>query len=225
MSRLVVMAATVIFLALGTATPAHAEATVVARLDSPVNGASVDGVVVVRGSAHSAPGEAGARRFNFYKLEFAGESTQQRFVVIGDLHYQPVTDGVLGMWDTRCLPYGAYELRLTVVDQTSNYLQDEVLVATAPPWLKQEACPVAVGDWVHNTAPAGLWSGPDGGAVLFNVLPAGAGYFQVTGPAQNGKVPVYYPGDDHGGVPGPAWVDLDRVHSSGPPSAIPIRLQ
>ena len=39
----------------------------------------------------------------------------------GDLHYTPVSEGHLGLWDTDVLPEGVYILRFTVVDKTGNY--------------------------------------------------------------------------------------------------------
>lgn len=107
-----------------------------ARIDSPTPGATVHDVVVVTGTAVHG-------NFNFYKVEFAREPSAD-WVVIGGTMSSQVQSGVLVQWDTRSVPDGSYSLRLLVVDQTGNYLEDIVrqvvvsnsaLVATETPTL------------------------------------------------------------------------------------------
>jgi len=83
-----------------------------ARLTYPTVDAVLTGVVRIRGSAAIA-------NFAYYKLEFRAEgapawSLLQRFE-------EPVTEGVLALWDVSPLSPGPYWLRLVVVDATGNY--------------------------------------------------------------------------------------------------------
>ncbi len=61
---------------------------------------------------------------------------QDRWVLIGDMHFTQQPGGLLGIWDTRGLPDGAYALRLRVVKPDSNYLETaprKVIVANNEP--------------------------------------------------------------------------------------------
>ncbi len=83
-----------------------------ARLTYPTVDAVLTGAVRIRGSAAIA-------NFAYYKLEVRAEgapewSLLQRFE-------EPVTEGVLALWDTSSLSPGTYWLRLVVVDTTGNY--------------------------------------------------------------------------------------------------------
>jgi hypothetical protein len=83
-----------------------------AQLTNPTAGAEVTGAVEIRGSADIP-------NFWYYKFELRGMgggswAFLQRFDA-------PVTDGVLGTWDTGGLVDGRYKLRLVVVDTTGNY--------------------------------------------------------------------------------------------------------
>lgn len=86
-----------------------------ARITSPLPGASVREIVVVTGTALHP-------RFKFYKVEYAIEPGAN-WVVIGDIHQNQVQDGVLVQWDTRAVPDGSYSLRLSVVDETGNFIE------------------------------------------------------------------------------------------------------
>jgi hypothetical protein len=100
----------------------------VAHISSPQPGAPVREVVVVTGSAIHP-------RFSFYKVEYAVEPGSN-WVVIGDTYPNQVRDGVLVQWDTRGVPDGSYSLRLSVVDETGNYIEDivrQIVVANAGP--------------------------------------------------------------------------------------------
>ena len=68
-------------------------------------------------------GTANISHFQFYKLEFGAGEMPSTWSVIGDLHYEPVVNGILGSWNSGALPEGVYILRLTVVDITGNYPQ------------------------------------------------------------------------------------------------------
>ena len=60
---------------------------------------------------------------DYYKLEFApGQNAAAGFVYF-DGQSSPVSSGQLGSLDTRALESGAYTIRITVVDQTGNFLE------------------------------------------------------------------------------------------------------
>ncbi len=84
-----------------------------ARLTHPTVNAVLKGSVEFRGTAN-------IDNFQFYKLELKGEATSGGWQTIFTEN-TPVTDGVLGFWDTSALPAGAYAFRLVVVDKTGNY--------------------------------------------------------------------------------------------------------
>jgi len=81
---------------------------------APQAEATVKGRVEVRGTANLAEG------FVYYKLEYRPPGGEWQ--LIGDLHHQPVVDGLLGVWDVSGLAPGRYQLRLVVVDNTGNFL-------------------------------------------------------------------------------------------------------
>jgi hypothetical protein len=83
-------------------------------ITSPAPGAAVSGVVTVSGVADIP-------NFQFYKIEVAGGEATGDWSVIGELQRNPVSGGVLGLWDTGPFPAGPYWVRLVVVDNTGNY--------------------------------------------------------------------------------------------------------
>jgi tetratricopeptide (TPR) repeat protein len=83
-------------------------------ITSPQAETAVKGSVEVRGTASLDAG------LNYYKLEY--QSPDGTWHLVGDLHYEPVIDGPLGVWDVSGLAPGRYQLRLVVVDQTGNFL-------------------------------------------------------------------------------------------------------
>jgi hypothetical protein len=85
-----------------------------ANFSLPLDGATVNGLVTFTGNA-SAPG------FAFYKLEVIGPQTDGAWAsLLGRTIFQPTVNGVLGSADfTGWLP-GTYQVRLVVVDSTSN---------------------------------------------------------------------------------------------------------
>ncbi|RME76426.1 MAG: hypothetical protein D6784_05860, partial [Chloroflexi bacterium] len=82
------------------------------QIFQPGNGAQVDGVIQVTGVA-------AIDNFDYYKFEFrAPGSNDWSFIVRFD---NPVSQGVLGSWNTDTVPPGEYEFRLVVVDKIGNY--------------------------------------------------------------------------------------------------------
>jgi hypothetical protein len=96
-----------------------------ATISVPAPHAELRGSVTVRGTAI-------ADDFQFYKLEFGPGDSPPRWSVIGGLHNIRVTNGTLGTWDVGALPPGAYTLKLTVVDNTGNFLESTVPVTVSP---------------------------------------------------------------------------------------------
>jgi tetratricopeptide (TPR) repeat protein len=92
---------------------AHREALRRVVITSPADDAQVSGQVAVHGSA-------AIDNFWYYKIEIQGPVNGE-WQVIGDLHYQQVTDGLLETWNTTGLPAGTYRLRLVVVEQTGQF--------------------------------------------------------------------------------------------------------
>jgi len=78
-------------------------------------GAKVEGRVEIRGTAD-------IEDFWFYKVEFAAGDSPSEWAYLGGGR-EPVSDGLLFVWDVSGLPAGGYTLRLTVVDRTGNYPQ------------------------------------------------------------------------------------------------------
>jgi len=82
-----------------------------ARIIRPGDGAQVEGIVEVYGSAN-------IENFDYYKLEFRGPGQDWSYVQ----HFNtPVLEGALGQWNSDTVPPGAYEFRLLVVDTLGNY--------------------------------------------------------------------------------------------------------
>jgi len=95
-----------------------------ATITAPANNATLTGTVQVQGTAT-------ALNFTFYKLEFGSGANPTSWSVIGDLHTTQVTAGNLGSWDTTKIPDGQYTLRLSVVDNSGNFLTAAVPVTVA----------------------------------------------------------------------------------------------
>ena len=91
--------------------PAAQDAAAV--ITSPQAGAVVRGSVQIIGSAlHPA--------FQRYELYYTVEPGEN-WVFIGEAKTTPVSNGLLGIWETGGLPDGSYSLRLRVVHQDGNY--------------------------------------------------------------------------------------------------------
>jgi tetratricopeptide (TPR) repeat protein len=80
-------------------------------ITSPTFGATVSGVVTIRGTATDP-------RFQFYKIEYRPASSPNDWRSIGGVVTHPLTNGVLGTWDTAGLPEGDYVVRVAVVDES-----------------------------------------------------------------------------------------------------------
>ena len=86
------------------------------RLTSPGANQVVRGNVPVRGTAKIA-------NFQYYKIEVGPGSNpgDHQWTVVGQLHYEPVSGGLLETFNGGAYPPGTYTLRLVVVDQTGNF--------------------------------------------------------------------------------------------------------
>lgn len=82
-------------------------------LTEPVDGATVQGIVPILGSA-SIP------NFGFYKFEMAKTSDNNWLSV--EANNRPVVNNQLGNWNTSRLDPGAYQLRLVVTDNEGRAL-------------------------------------------------------------------------------------------------------
>jgi membrane peptidoglycan carboxypeptidase len=86
----------------------------------PAWGASVSGVVTVTGRAASGD-------FESYRLEYGAGASPAAWTVIQE-STAPVSDAVLGSWDTRGLAPGTYTLRLVVKDKVRGELSTTATV-------------------------------------------------------------------------------------------------
>ncbi len=86
-----------------------------ARITSPGMGARVEGRLEIWGTAD-------IENFWYYKVEFAAGDSPWEWAYLGEGR-EPVSDGLLFVWDVSGLPVGSYTVRLTVVDRTGNYPQ------------------------------------------------------------------------------------------------------
>ncbi|MBN2470944.1 MAG: LysM peptidoglycan-binding domain-containing protein [Anaerolineae bacterium] len=88
------------------------------QITSPSAGAVVSGRFTVVGSATLGNRNA---EFNFYKLELRSEDSEA--YINAHQATAPVIQGVLGTINTASFGEGTYELKLTVVDETGNYIE------------------------------------------------------------------------------------------------------
>jgi len=105
----------------------------------PEQDAAVRGVVQLIGTAVHP-------QFQRYELYYAPwpVPSDQSWVFNGDAKYQPQPLGLLGTWDSRSVPDGAYALRVRVVKQDGNYLDSDptrVLVVNTRPLQEPSATP------------------------------------------------------------------------------------
>ncbi len=93
---------------------------------TPEQNGAVSGVVEVRGTATDDD-------FRYFQLEYSARGRD--WTGIGPpRNSSQVHDGVLGLWDTRQLPPGRYQLRLSVADGMGNHHQNTIEVdVTASP--------------------------------------------------------------------------------------------
>lgn len=86
----------------------------------PEQNGAVNGVVEVCGTASEDD-------FSYYSLEFSLRGRE--WTPVGRARYtSQVREGVLGVWDTRGLNPGRYQLRLSVADQMGNHSQKTIEV-------------------------------------------------------------------------------------------------
>jgi hypothetical protein len=84
------------------------------QITSPEIGSRVRGRVPIIGSA-TVP------NFQFYKVEMGVGPNPAQWAVIGQLHYEPVINGQLEVWDTTGVPDGVYTLRVQGVKMDGNW--------------------------------------------------------------------------------------------------------
>jgi len=98
-----------------------------ACITSPVSFSYVKGMVTVRGTA-------AGEDFSFYRLQIGRGLNPRTWLQLGEDSSVPVTEGVLGEWNTRDQD-GLYALRLTVVTQDQQVLTSvvQVTVDNTPP--------------------------------------------------------------------------------------------
>ena len=108
-----------------TPTP-ETQADLRAVIAQPVDGAQVSGQVEVVGSADGA-GYMG------YVLEYASgdQPSETDWLQVALPSYQPVSDGVLGVWQTDVLEPGIYSLRLRTSDAGGNVSTAQVRIDVA----------------------------------------------------------------------------------------------
>ncbi len=94
-----------------------------AQITYPYDGTQVSGTLQIKGNVG-----IDSPQFQFYKVEFGlGEPAPGFGAVSGVINSLP-TNGVLDTWDTTKWPDGPVTLKLTVVDNTGNYITDQVSV-------------------------------------------------------------------------------------------------
>ncbi len=84
----------------------------VANVSAPLGDATVNGLVDVMGTARA--GSAAGATFDHYTLAHGAGKTPATWTQIGVTATTPVSDGLLGVWDTTARPDGTYSLRLQV---------------------------------------------------------------------------------------------------------------
>lgn len=89
-----------------------------AQLTVPGTGQTVRGSVNIQGTASMD-------NFSRYELSYAAEPDAANWVSLGGA-VQPVTAGLLGVWNTRPLPDGQYALRLQVFDTAGTVAETTV---------------------------------------------------------------------------------------------------
>lgn len=147
-SYLLLMATVVVLLialALGVMSAGAAAPQGTAQISAPAANAQLRGPVAIQGTAS-------AINFQFYKVEFAAADNPSAVSVIGDLQRAEVVGGTLVVWNTTLVPDGNYVIKLTVVDNTGNYLEASRAVQVA------------------NTAPVAAPAPPRRGCLSCHVL-------------------------------------------------------
>lgn len=89
------------------------------RLDNPLPGQAVQGVVLIQGST-AVEGFASAQ----VEFRYEDDETQTWFLVLDQV--AAIDGGILASWDTTTITDGNYRIRLKVVKQDGSILQVEV---------------------------------------------------------------------------------------------------
>ncbi len=97
-----------------TAAPAPQCPTPGVNLTAPGENASLSGTVQIIGTANIP-------NFWYYKIEIGVGHNPTNWSVIGELHYAPVSGGLLATVNAAAFAPGQYTLRLVVVDKTGNF--------------------------------------------------------------------------------------------------------
>jgi hypothetical protein len=84
------------------------------NLTAPGENARLSGALQVTGTAAIG-------NFWYYKIEIGIGRNPSQWTVIGDLHYEPLSNGVLETFNAAAFPAGEYTIRLVVVDKTGNF--------------------------------------------------------------------------------------------------------
>ena len=82
-------------------------------MNAPRSGATVRGDVEIFGSAS-------IDRFQFYKVEFSPLSNPDAWAATSQVIRRPILNGRLDVWNSRAVPDGLYNLKLTVVDDRAQ---------------------------------------------------------------------------------------------------------
>ncbi|MFN8597310.1 MAG: hypothetical protein U0559_14160, partial [Anaerolineae bacterium] len=86
----------------------------IASITSPVDGQQLSGIVRITGSANHP-------EFDRYEIAYGPDPNPNDAWQPFSSNSQPVTNDVLGLWDTTRVADGGYMLRLRVVRKDSNY--------------------------------------------------------------------------------------------------------
>ncbi len=113
-----------ILAASAVATVVFATPTGTAIITYPYDGMQISGTVPIKCDAVIT-----SPNFSFYKVEFSlGDAKPTGWGAVTGVQNQAPKDGVCGTWDTTKFPNGPVWLKLTVVDDTSNYIEDTIKV-------------------------------------------------------------------------------------------------
>jgi hypothetical protein len=112
-----------------------------ARIDSPADGATVSGVVEIRGRAVADPPEA----FNFYRLYFGPGRGPSMLRPFGEPYTTPVGDGILAVAETWRVPSGDYYLLVRVFDMYGGTSEASIQVTVASQTLPVPSSPTTAG--------------------------------------------------------------------------------
>jgi PKD repeat protein len=100
----------------------------VANISSPLGGKTIKHTVDVAGTARA--GNAAGATFGSYVLDYGSGNNPSAWTQIGITETTPVTDGLLGAWDTTVLADGSYTLRLRVDDGAGSTSSHQHVLTT-----------------------------------------------------------------------------------------------